>query len=101
MPFIGACMILATPVRTAAPLPVGEGMHKFESLIGAAAALSLCGLAAPVQADSSIRIGELNSYKAQPAFLEPYRKGWQLAVEEINAAGGVLGRPLQVVVRDD
>ena len=31
----------------------------------------------------------------------PYRNGWTLAVEEINAAGGVLGRPLEVVSRDD
>ena len=48
-----------------------------------------------------IRIGELNSYKTFPAFLEPYKKGMDLAVAEINAAGGVLGRPLEIVVRDD
>src|SRR5256885_5823298 len=49
----------------------------------------------------SIKIGELNSYKLFPAFLEPYKKGWQLALEEINRAGGVLGRQLEVVSRDD
>lgn len=49
----------------------------------------------------TLRIGELNSYKAQPAFLEPYRKGWELALEEINAAGGLLGRKVEVVSRDD
>src|SRR2546422_667146 len=49
----------------------------------------------------SIKIGELNSYKLFPAFLEPYKKGWQLAVEEINRYGGVLGRQLEVVSRDD
>ncbi|MGE5143995.1 MAG: ABC transporter substrate-binding protein [Acidobacteriota bacterium] len=48
-----------------------------------------------------IRLGELNSYKAFPAFLEPYRKGMELAVDEVNRAGGVLGRPLELVVRDD
>ncbi|MEN2978215.1 ABC transporter substrate-binding protein [Tistrella bauzanensis] len=48
-----------------------------------------------------IRIGEINSYSALPAFTEPYRKGWQLALDEVNAAGGVLGRPLEVVSRDD
>ncbi|HMA88594.1 MAG TPA: ABC transporter substrate-binding protein [Burkholderiales bacterium] len=48
-----------------------------------------------------IRIGELNSYKVFPAFLEPYKKGWQLALEEINASGGVDGRKLEVVSRDD
>jgi hypothetical protein len=49
----------------------------------------------------SIKIGELNSYKVFPAFLEPYKKGWELALEEINAKGGVLGRKLEVVSRDD
>ncbi|WP_325340891.1 ABC transporter substrate-binding protein [Xylophilus sp.] len=48
-----------------------------------------------------IRIGEINSYKAQPAFLEPYRKGMELAVAQVNAAGGIGGRPLELVVRDD
>jgi len=51
--------------------------------------------------DQSIKIGELNSYKVFPAFLEPYKKGWELALEEINRSGGVLGRKLEVVSRDD
>jgi branched-chain amino acid transport system substrate-binding protein len=49
----------------------------------------------------TIKIGELNSYKVFPAFLEPYRKGMQLALEEVNAAGGVNGRKLELVSRDD
>ncbi len=49
----------------------------------------------------AIKIGEINSYKAQPAFLDPYRKGMDLAVEEVNAAGGVLGRKLELIIRDD
>ena len=48
-----------------------------------------------------IKLGELNSYKQFPAFLEPYKKGMDLALDEINAAGGVLGRPLEIVTRDD
>ncbi len=59
------------------------------------AALPLIASAQP------IKLGELNSYKTFPAFLEPYKKGMDLAVEEINAAGGVLGRPLAIVSRDD
>ena len=55
----------------------------------------------PAQAQTTIRIGEINSYKAQPAFLEPYKKGWELAVAEINAAGGIGGRQLEVISRDD
>ena len=57
-----------------------------------------CG---PVAAQNSIKIGELNSYKVFPAFLDPYKKGCELAVEEINASGGVLGRKLEVISRDD
>jgi len=48
-----------------------------------------------------IKIGEINSYKSQPAFLEPYRKGMELAVEEINGAGGIDGRQLVLITRDD
>ena len=48
-----------------------------------------------------IRIGEINSYSSAPAFAVPYRNGWQLALEEINAAGGVAGRMLEVLSRDD
>jgi branched-chain amino acid transport system substrate-binding protein len=59
----------------------------------------VCGPAAWAQ--GVIKIGEINSYKAQPAFLEPYKKGMELAIEEINAAGGVNGRKLQLFIRDD
>jgi branched-chain amino acid transport system substrate-binding protein len=52
-------------------------------------------------AAQTVKVGELNSYKAAPAFLEPYKKGIDLAIEEINAAGGVLGKKLEFVIRDD
>jgi len=62
-------------------------------------------LAAPAlaraQGTQPIRIGEINSYTAIPSFTLPYRSGWQLAVEQINAKGGVLGRRLEVISRDD
>ena len=48
-----------------------------------------------------IKIGEINSYSSIPQFTAPYRQGWQLAVEEVNAAGGLLGRKVEVVSRDD
>jgi branched-chain amino acid transport system substrate-binding protein len=56
---------------------------------------------APAHAQGVIKIGEVNSYKAQPAFLEPYKKGMELAVDEINAAGGVIGRKIELISRDD
>jgi branched-chain amino acid transport system substrate-binding protein len=52
-------------------------------------------------AQDTIKVGELNSYKSQPAFLEPYKRGWQLALEEVNASGGLLGKKLEVISRDD
>ncbi len=70
-------------------------------LLGTAAT----GLAAPAivraQGSTPIRIGEINSYTAVPAFTVPYRNGWQLAVDELNARGGVAGRKLEVLSRDD
>jgi branched-chain amino acid transport system substrate-binding protein len=67
--------------------------------------LALAGAAAmfagPAFAQQTIKIGELNSYKAQPAFLDPYKKGWELAVEEVNAKGGINGKKLEVISRDD
>src|SRR5262244_4669488 len=58
-------------------------------------------ISSPAFAQETIKIGELNSYKAQPAFLDPYKKGWEMAIEGINAKGGVLGKKLEVVSRDD
>jgi branched-chain amino acid transport system substrate-binding protein len=48
-----------------------------------------------------IKIGEINSYSNIPQFTTPYKQGWQLAVEEVNAAGGLLGRKVEVIARDD
>jgi branched-chain amino acid transport system substrate-binding protein len=48
-----------------------------------------------------IKIGDINSYKAMAANMGPYRKGVDLAVEEIKAAGGVLGKKFEIVSRDD
>src|SRR5262245_5286091 len=56
--------------------------------------LSFVPLASSAQ---NLKIGELNSYKVFPAFLEPYKKGMELAVEEINKTGG----KVELVTRDD
>jgi len=75
-------------------------MRRHEILLGAGLAIALGGMAhSAVAAD--IKIGEINSYSLLPAFTEPYRKGWQLAVEEINAAGGINGNKLVVISKDD
>ncbi len=70
-------------------------------LTSAVIGLGLASLAAPAQAQDTIKIGEMNSYKNFAAFLEPYKKGWELAVEQANAAGGVMGKKIEIVSRDD
>jgi branched-chain amino acid transport system substrate-binding protein len=67
----------------------------------ATAVLSMIVAAGAASAQDTIKIGELNSYKTVPAFLEPYRRAWELAVEEVNAAGGIGGKKIEVVSRDD
>jgi len=61
----------------------------------------LMGATLSAQAQNTIKIGEINSYKAQPAFLEPYKKGMELAIDEINAAGGFMGKKFELITRDD
>jgi branched-chain amino acid transport system substrate-binding protein len=66
------------------------------------ALLAAAGGSGPGFAQSGeIKIGEINSYSALPSFTEPYRKGWQLAVEDVNAHGGIDGKTLVVVSKDD
>ncbi|MBI4185225.1 MAG: ABC transporter substrate-binding protein [Proteobacteria bacterium] len=67
----------------------------------AAAAIGLGAASAPAGAEDPIRIGDLNSYSTFAAFTLPYRNGLHLAVDEVNAAGGVLGRKLELISRDD
>ena len=68
------------------------------------AAIALCAVALvslPVQAQKAIRIGYPVILSGPGALIgEPSLKGAQMFVEEQNARGGVLGRPLELVVRD-
>ena len=73
-------------------------------LKGAASATALVGIGMPaiVKAQSDvIRIGHLTPVTG---FLGPLgefaQMGVRLAAEEINAAGGVLGRPIELVIED-
>jgi branched-chain amino acid transport system substrate-binding protein len=65
------------------------------------AAFMTLGGGLPAWAQTPIKIGEINSYSAIPQFTQPYKQGWQLAVEEVNAQGGLLGRKVEVIARDD
>lgn len=68
-------------------------------------ALGLCALvAASAQAQPAqpVRIGVIGPFSGPSSdFGNPMLHGVQLAVDEINAVGGYLGRPLELVVKDD
>jgi len=77
-------------------------LKRRELLAGTAAAGVLLGSPTILRAQNApIRIGEINSYSTQAAFLGPYRNGWNLALEEANASGGIDGRKLETLFRDD
>jgi branched-chain amino acid transport system substrate-binding protein len=66
-------------------------------------ALALSFFLAPVFAQSTaFRLGVIGPFTGPSAdFGTPMLQGIQLAVEEINAVGGYLGRPLELVIKDD
>jgi len=70
-------------------------------IFGAAVLAASLAVSGGAHAADTIRIGDINSYKRLPAHTIPYKQGAELAIEQINAAGGVLGKPLELVSRDD
>src|SRR6201996_1594026 len=76
-------------------------MRMFSAILSSLILAAAFASAPPAAADDTIKIGEINSYSAIPSFTEPYRKGWQLALDEINAAGGGDGKKLEVISKDD
>jgi branched-chain amino acid transport system substrate-binding protein len=77
-------------------------MAKVSTVRWLALGLTLALGAPAVQAQQPpIKLGELNSYARWAAFTVPYRNGWQLALDEINAKGGVLGRKIEIISRED
>jgi len=72
------------------------------AFVGVVSIFLAVALAVPVHAQAPIKIGEINSFSGIGApFTGPYRQAVELAVEEVNAKGGVLGRKVEVVFRDD
>ena len=69
--------------------------------LGMSATLAVGLFAQTAMAADTIKIGEINHYKRMAAFAEPYKKGIELRLGEINAAGGVLGKKLEFIYRDD
>src|SRR5262245_34139414 len=71
-------------------------LHVFTLLLAALLAFPLLA-----EAQKPIKVGMPMPLSGPPAlFGEPASKGAQMFVDEINAKGGVLGRKLELVVRD-
>jgi branched-chain amino acid transport system substrate-binding protein len=67
-----------------------------------ATVLALAALPAAAPAQDTIKIGEYASLTGkEAAFGTSSHNGTLLALEEINAAGGVLGRQLELITEDD
>ncbi len=65
------------------------------------ASMLMLGMVSSAPAADTIKVGEIQTYSQLTNFTFPYRNGWQLALEEINNAGGVLGKQIEVISRDD
>ena len=75
---------------------------QFAKLSVAAAVLSMAGLASQAFAADPIKIGVAGPFTGGSSSMGvSMRDGVRLAVDEINKSGGVIGRQLQVVERDD
>src|ERR1043165_6445088 len=67
----------------------------FSTALISATAISL-------QAQDTIKVGEFASLTGGSAsFGQSSHKGTQLAIDEVNAAGGVLGKKLKLITEDD
>ena len=64
-------------------------------------AMALVLITAPAQAAKAIKVGIVDCYSGPPAaYTNDVRDAFKLEVEKINAAGGILGRKIEVLTRD-
>jgi branched-chain amino acid transport system substrate-binding protein len=74
---------------------------KFMFVLLAVVLMLAFGAAPVVFGADTIKVGDVQTYSKLASFTHPYRNGWQLALEEINKAGGVMGKKIEVISRDD
>ena len=75
---------------------------RLPAILGFLAAALLTVSTAHAQGGMPVRIGVIGPFSGPSSdFGNPMLHGVQLAVDEINAVGGYLGRPLELVVKDD
>src|SRR3954464_1432911 len=96
----GSCRLKASPAFFSLPalpsMPIRLLLPALRSLFGAGLLL------ATATAQETIKVGEFASLTGKEAvFGQNAHKGTLLAIEEVNAAGGVLGRQLELLTEDD
>ncbi len=75
---------------------------KRQALICVAVVACLWGAESGAQTPKPLRIGLIGPFSGPSSdFGIPMMNGAKLAVDEINAAGGYLGRPIELVIKDD
>ena len=79
--------------------------RNFSNFARAALALTAIGaamMATPSFAQNTVRIGMItDKVGVAKAYAEPVAAGVSFAVKEINAKGGILGKPIELLVEDD
>jgi len=78
-------------------------MRRIGVMLGAVwIAVAVAAGASPVRAADSIRIGAIFSVTGAASFLgEPERNTVKMLEEQLNRDGGLLGRPVEIIVYDD
>jgi branched-chain amino acid transport system substrate-binding protein len=86
-------------------LPAARFLARPHRLLVVASVVCGCcnvGAQAPAVGPAPLRIGLIGPFTGPSAdFGMPMQNGVHLAVDEINAVGGYLGRPLELVIKDD
>ncbi|MGM9425124.1 ABC transporter substrate-binding protein [Hydrogenophaga sp. MI9] len=81
---------------------MSSSLVRLSATLGFLAAALLTVSSAHAQGGMPVRIGVIGPFSGPSSdFGNPMLHGVQLAVDEINAVGGYLGRPLELVIKDD
>jgi branched-chain amino acid transport system substrate-binding protein len=79
-----------------------KATRRFVACLFVAALVLPTLVAAPALAQGPIKIGEVNSFSGIAApFTGPYKFAVEMAIEEVNTKGGIGGRKVEVISRDD
>ena len=71
-------------------------------VFGMAVALSLFLALSPAGAQKPIKVGLIDAFSGGAAAItKPSLVGWQIVIDEFNAKGGLDGRKIELLVRDD